>query len=285
MSCSNQLNTLDCKVYLEENKCPGSCPYLVRERKEKKQIIERKDKRGRIFHRLISGLQIAQNQVKLMRFITLTSGKDIPRPIKESFDILRKRIERAEFIKDGFDGFKFNRYFCLRTKEGPNGVLHIIYWGGGYIPQKWLSWNWEQIHWAYKADIRACWTKRRKVNGLVGYLLPYLTERQPVERMSYGWKWAWLGFCKSWKHVKQSVSLMRAQGSMKTVPRWVTLTKIRSTETYEIPLIQGKDRYRNGSKEYWFSLSHNPPPTTRKTAFCNPSHDVYNKKYFDLDTE
>lgn len=250
-----------------------------------KKFLKRVDKSKRIFQRLATGLQIAKNQEAYMRFMTLTSGATVPRPIKESFDILRQRIERATWFKDGFDGFKFNRYFCLRTKEGPNGVLHIIFWGK-YIPQKWLSWNWEQIHWAFKADIRACWTKRRKVNGLVSYLLGNYLMNQPIERMSYGWKWAWLGFCKSWKNVKKQMGLIRCQPPYPGKSKWCALINIRnSPATREQQLMSFKDKYKNVSMNYWRVLTWFPLSTTRKTSFCNPDHTEYNKKYFEATFE
>lgn len=165
----------------------------------------------RLFHRMNTGLQLARNLRAYMRFMTLTSATTQKHKLMRSFEILKKRIHRATYQKDHFHGFKFNRYYCLKTLEG-NGVLHVIFWGR-FIPQRWLSKTWKQIHGAYRADIRACHTKNRNVKGLVGYLLTQYLSDQPIERMSYGWKWAWLGFCKSWKTVKEAYSVMRKSGS------------------------------------------------------------------------
>ena len=111
-------------------------------------VWTRKD--GRRFQRLLTGLQIAQNQEAFMRFMTLTTGTTAKRAIKKSFDVLRKRIARATFDRDGFWGFRFNRYYCLRTSEG-NGVLHVVFWGR-FIPWKWLQEQWIDIHGARGVD-------------------------------------------------------------------------------------------------------------------------------------
>lgn len=213
--------------------------------------ISRPDKNARLYHRLITGLQIGQNQHKFMRFLTLTTATHSPRSVKKSFDILRKRIERAEpfytkgkkkgQFKDGFQGFRFNKYFCLRTSEG-NGVLHIVY-HGNYIPQSWLSRTWEQIHGAFIVNIKMVYTKRKKVNGLVNYLITNYLQKQPIERMSYGWRWAWLGFCKSWIKTKQTYNAMRATGK---------------------PQKRFWHNYHNHSIDVWQQILWAPPPTTRQ---------------------
>jgi hypothetical protein len=210
--CSTFENKNDCKAWQRTQNCQKDCPYLEGNSPKElpPQAPQDRRKHARAFQRMLTRLQIAKNNNAYMRFMTVTSAREQKRPIKKSFAVLRLRIERATYKRDGFVGFKFNRYFCLRTSEG-NGVLHIVFWGR-FIPQDWLSKNWLDIHGAFRADIRACFTKKRRVDGLVGYLLTnYLTE-QPIERMSYGWKWAWLGFCKSWEHVKRTYSWLRSAG-------------------------------------------------------------------------
>lgn len=202
-----------------------------------------------------------------MRFMTLTTAKTQKRTLVRSFQVLRQRVMRATYEKDGFIGFKFNRYFCIRTSEG-NGVLHVVFWGR-FIPQTWLSRNWLDIHGAHRADIRACYTKRRKVNGLVGYLLTNYLQRQPIERMSYGWLWAWLGFCKSWQRVKQGYGQMR-RGNGELTARIIhvkaheALYTIRHTMSF-------KDYYSSHAVDAWHSLLWDHPFGSRQkklTAFC-----------------
>lgn len=164
---------------------------------------------NRVYNRLATGLQIADNEQADSRFLTLTSPKGGgKRPINRSFQILRNRILRATIERCRFEGFKMNRYFCLRTAEG-NGVLHIIFCGGNYIPVQWLKKQWLEIHGAFEVYIEYVHKKKKTVNGLVGYLLDRYLMKQKIERMSYGWRWAWLGFCRSWEVVKQNYAIMR----------------------------------------------------------------------------
>lgn len=205
------------------------------------------------FHRLATGLQIARNQNAYMRFMTLTSAPTQKHTLRKSLDILKKCIERATWKRDGFVGFKFNRYFCLRTAEG-HGVLHIIFWGR-YIPQGWLKKTWKRIHGAEMVDIRACWTKRRNVSGLVGYLLENYLLKNPIERMSYGWKWAWLGFSKGWKKMKDLYNFMRSgSGDFQIVrPR----SYVSQSPAHPKAL------------HAWRQVLLEPPPTSRQSRFAS----------------
>lgn len=249
--CSTFESKNECKVWQQKQECPNDCPYLEGNLQKAAALpssSRNRRKVARAFQRMLTGLQIAQNNKAYIRFMTLTSAPHQKRRINRSFAVLRLRIERATFEKDGFVGFKFNRYFCLRTSEG-NGVLHIVFWGR-FIPQEWLSRNWLDIHGAFRADIRACFTKKRRVDGLVGYLLTnYLTE-QPIERMSYGWKWAWLGFCRCWEHVKETYGWLRRAGK---------------GEFSIKPRFGFRHIHRNGSIEAWHCTLWESPRTSRQT--------------------
>lgn len=234
-------------------------------------ISLRSDKYSRIFQRMVTGLQIAKNQEAFMRFMTLTTARRVLRPIENSFNLLKMRIQRATYKKDGFKGFKFNRYFKLRTSEG-FGVLHIIYWGR-FIPQNWLSKNWHNIHGAKIVDIRKCYSRRRKVNGLVGYLLSRYLQRQPIERMSYGWKWAWLGFCKSWVKIKEIYGQMKRSqiSSMRLLSTYIIQLKTHwnngfyTKTTFSAPKYNFQGLFSNQSVRAWQTILWQPPSTTRMT--------------------
>lgn len=226
------------------------------------QVELRNRKERRWFQRLATGLQIARNNRAYMRFMTLTSpiggGR---RWIKESFSALKKRIERATWRRDRFWGFKFNRYICFRTSEG-NGVLHVIYWGR-FIPQAWLSRVWQEIHGAFRVDIRACGTDRKKVNGLVGYLLTNYLKDQPIERLSYGWKWAWLGFCKSWENVKGHYGSLRC-GVGELTAR--VIHKEANFGNYTTRhAIEFKTMFQRKALSAWECILWNPPDSSRQT--------------------
>lgn len=154
-----------------------------------------------------------------MRFVTLSSAKEgkwyrakdgsvKQRTIRESWQALRAKIARATIEKDGFQGFNLNKYIAFRTSEG-NGVYHIIFWGGRFIPYKWLSDAWKEIHGAWNVSIEYVHKRRKKISSLVGYLLDRYLLNQPIKRMSYGWGWAWVGFCKSWENLKSVYCEMR----------------------------------------------------------------------------
>jgi hypothetical protein len=137
-----------------------------------------------------------------MRFLTLTTAGGVTRDINKSWAVLKIRIWRTF-------GWKINRYFKLKTKEG-NGVLHIVY-RGKFIPQSWLSRNWFEIHFSRIVDIREL-HYRAGARRIANYLIVNYLQAQKTIRMSYGWKWVWLGFCKSWEHVKQTHGFLRRAG-------------------------------------------------------------------------
>lgn len=153
----------------------------------------------RVFQRLISGLTIGNLQGSFMRFMTLTTAPGVKKDINRSFERLKKRIMRATFEKDGFPGFKCNRYFKVKTKEC-NGVLHTVLMGN-YIPQAWLSKTWKEIHGSPIVDIRALRVGRKGIRGIANYLVSNYLVKQPILRMSYGWKWLWLKAASSWKKI------------------------------------------------------------------------------------
>jgi hypothetical protein len=253
--------------------------------------FDNKAKRNRsMFHRLHTGLQIASYRNQPMRFLTLTTdpknrkvdrnGKI--RSPKDSFDILRQKIERAKIEKDGFQGFKLNKYYCLRTSEG-YGVLHIIFWGGRFIPFKWLQDTWLKIHGAKQVNIKFVDNLKRTINGLVGYLLDRYLLNQPIQRMSYGWGWAWLGFCKSWNKVKETYCMMR-KGQLTydkdgkiVYDQWHEEQKWG--ESAWVKYVPFKKRYSSKPISAWRCLLANDRHTSRQIKFFYPNRG-FNKKYF-----
>lgn len=72
---------------------------------------------------------------EILRFMTLTTVKDMSRSIMKCFNVLVKRIKRE---------YGYFEYLFVLTSEGVNGVLHILFYGS-YIDQGWLSDNWKDI--------------------------------------------------------------------------------------------------------------------------------------------
>lgn len=240
-----------------------------------------------MFQRLATGLQIADNQQQIMRFLTLTTAKQRviikrgnkkgqPRSLKESFDLLRKRIERATYEKCGFKGFKMNRYICFRTAEG-NGVLHLVFWGGNYIPIQWLKQTWEEIHGAYQVFIENIDKKKSSISGLVGYVLKNYLMEQKIERLSYGWRWAWLGFCRSWEKVKYKYNLLSKTNTaiLKGLPSWTNyFTTITHTH---VNVKWWHKEYSYQALPCWKGILWLPPRTNRQTKFFYPNRG-WNRK-------
>ena len=142
-------------------------------------------KQKRAYHRLLSGLKRAKALGKTVRFMTLTSSpKSDWREINAHFQVLRKRIERS---------FGKIDYIKFRTNEG-HGVLHIVY-VGPFIPQRWLSRNWEEIHGAKIVDIRKVKGEKR----IARYLISNYLVTQTFVRMSWSWGWVFRGFVGLWK--------------------------------------------------------------------------------------
>ena len=164
---------------------------------DRNNTLTRQERRA--YQRLTSGLTMGDRQGSFMRFMTLTTASGVKKDINRSFERLKKRIMRASWEKDGFSGFKCNKYFKVKTAEG-NGVLHTVLMGN-YIPQAWLSKTWAEIHGSPIVDIRALRVGRKGVKGIANYLVSNYLVKQPILRMSYGWKWLWLGAVRSWKNI------------------------------------------------------------------------------------
>jgi len=150
-------------------------------------------KKKRAFHRLVSGFTRARFRGDRLRFMTLTSavGGSFGR-LSRDLQVLRKRISRARYDRDGFSGF-LPQYWKINTNEG-NGVLHVVF-KGGFIPQRWLSDAWFAIHGAWIVDIRVLRGSPRK---LANYLVGNYLCKQSFERMSWSWGWVFRGFCGLW---------------------------------------------------------------------------------------
>jgi hypothetical protein len=91
------------------------------------------------------------------------------------------------------------KYWKIRTNEG-NGVLHIVF-RGKYIPQKWLSEQWADIHRSPIVDIRSLYETRKGLTGIVFYLVGNYLAKQSFERMSWGYGWVFPAFVGSWKRI------------------------------------------------------------------------------------
>jgi len=182
--------SLPLRASSEEQKISSLDKYLQNlPGKPSKQLNSWTKKQRRAFQRILSGLKRSQYLGQPIRFMTLTSalqGRWLF--LNRDFSVLVKRIKKH------FGQFD---YFKIKTNEG-NGVLHVLY-RGGYIPQKWLSRNWEQIHGAKIVDIRLFRSGGKRLARYISS--QYLAGQTGFVRMSWSWKWVAKGFVKVWYHL------------------------------------------------------------------------------------
>ena len=119
--------------------------------KNRKRERERGRKCGRLYQRLMCGIQFANYNGQRLRFMSLTSSpQSDPSKVNRHFEVLVKRIRRR---------FPLFEYCKIRTPEGSGGVIHCVF-RGPFIPQSWLSEQWNEIHSAHIVDIRVLYGDR-----------------------------------------------------------------------------------------------------------------------------
>ena len=148
----------------------------------------------------MSGLTVGKSRRERLRFMTLTSSLESKdRNLNADFRALKLRILRKFHFK--------MKYWKIRTNEG-NGVLHIIY-RGRYIPQRWLSVQWADIHKSYVVDVRSLFETRKGLTGIAFYLIGNYLTKQSFERMSWGYSWVFPAFVSSWKRLVEKYGFKR----------------------------------------------------------------------------
>jgi hypothetical protein len=108
----------------------------------------------------------------------------------------------------GFAGVEF---FQVQTTEG-NGVLHVVWaWRGQrsfYVPQAWLSSEWERIHGAsivWVSRIGGDESDRSKVSRYM--VAQYCGNQSGFVRFSYSWWKCDFALSKSWETLKRMASV------------------------------------------------------------------------------
>jgi len=159
----------------------------------------------RIFQRLTSWCMEATGRgCQLVRVDLTTANGGESGKLRRHQQELRRRVER-EF------GFKGVEQFVLETTEG-NGVLHMVWaWQGAksfYIPQDWLSEQWERIHGAPVVWVRKMGLARKDVRAVGRYFaIQYLADqRGALVRASWSWRRSRLAIGKAWEDLKRHAS-------------------------------------------------------------------------------
>jgi len=149
----------------------------------------------------MSGLTVGKSRRERLRFMTLTSSPEAKeRNLNADFRALKMRIYRKFHFK--------MKYWKIRTDEG-NGVLHIIF-RGKYVPQKWLSTQWAEIHKSPIVDIRSLYETKKGLTGIAFYLVGNYLAKQNFERMSWGYSWVFPAFVRSWKRLIEKYGFKQA---------------------------------------------------------------------------
>lgn len=178
----------------------------------------------RCFQRLKTGLHWHKGEY--LRFLTLGSIPNMKQDISNCYSDLYKRIRRLTPLKLYQDGYittgqlrnqyadvSLNEhldfdYTKIKTSEGPNSVLHILYFGD-FLPQQWLKDTWNYITGGCNsAYIKLCKNPVHSPNGLAGYCISQYCVSQDndgaSEFLRYSWSsgWAYSGFAKDWEFHK-----------------------------------------------------------------------------------
>jgi len=166
-------------------------------------------RQGRAFHRCISGLLRAKGRLERIRFMTLTSSPSSDRSkLNYHFNLL---VKKAEYTF----GFSI-AYWKAETEEG-YGVLHVLFRVDerkkplrvkkncplpkhmrGFIPHKWLSGTWNEIHGAKVVEIHEL-KGMKSERDIAYYVVGNYVSKQPIKRISYSRNWVCKGFSKKWK--------------------------------------------------------------------------------------
>ena len=192
---------------------------------------------------MMSGLTVGKSRCERLRFMTLTSSPEAKgRNLNADFRALKMRILRKFHFK--------MKYWKIRTNEG-NGVLHIVF-RGRYIPQKWLSEQWSDIHKSPIVDIRSLYETRKGLTGIAFYLVGNYLTKQSFERMSWGYSWVFPAFVRSWKR------LIEKYGFRQALFLWNRLLCSQFITTRQVQLTRFLPAYtRTGEKSLlWGALFH-----------------------------
>jgi hypothetical protein len=133
-----------------------------------------------------------------IRWVMLSSSdRSDPSRMAMNHARLLRRIGRAF-------GYRAVHYFVVQTAEGENvapehrGVLHALWawevpsgWSGKqfYVPQEWLSRQWEELHGARYVWVSAYKSEAGRHGGIANYLVTqYLQGQNALVRFFWSWR-------------------------------------------------------------------------------------------------
>ena len=143
-------------------------------------------RRGRGFHRAMSGLRLGGN-LKLITFTTSEESWAAGKSIQRSFRALIMQLRRRGWC----DGYVRVTEFTKRGRPHYHVILR-----GRFIAQSWLSDTWRAIHLSPIVDVRKVWQKVKAASYLAKYL-----GKDARSRYSWSWDWVWRGFARDWREL------------------------------------------------------------------------------------
>ena len=162
--------------------------------------------RKRAYHRINSILGYWRARGYSILWLTLTSSNDAdPSNLAYNHRKLKQKVERKF-------PFKNIEHLAVRTSEG-NGVLHL-FWAckrkgfrnaSFYVPQGWLSSEWQKLHDSPIVWVTRCKTTVKSVRKLSNYAVSqYCSNQEKFERLTWSW-FRVIGICRRWQFFKQRV--------------------------------------------------------------------------------
>ena len=138
-----------------------------------------------LYHRILSGIEMARRSNDYLRVLTLTSSSDSG-DFHRDFEVLKKRIRR-----------KFGKFEYIAVKEHTKeGLVHLhMVYRGCFMPQSWLSDQWNEIHGA-----KIVWIAKLYTWKLAKHLARYFIK-EGFGRYWTSWVWVYKGFVRDWKRL------------------------------------------------------------------------------------
>ena len=169
--------------------------------------------------------------------------------ILRHFHELQRRIERVF-------GYEIT-YDQIRTREG-HGVLHMV-WAiladhAVWIPQAWLSAQWDDIHGAKIVHIQRVKGGRSSWGRISGYLVAhYLVNQQAIVSHTYSWWRCRLSLGKAFDYLRQELLYSKVNTAFWSVDiRDKTLTWRQLLDVWDEILLTGSSIV--GTVRYYINL-------------------------------
>lgn len=168
-------------------------------------------KQKRAYHRIRSGDKVARIlKIPIKHLVLTTSPQGKNRNLSKDFQILRKRILRR---------FHTSLPYCKVNTNESNGVMHVLIRTKTFLPQRWLSAQWLDIH---KSSY--IWIKQPP-NDVARYVVTqYIPDQgSSFARCSWSHTWVCKGFVKAWYAILHQTRDWKHQ-------RWNNLTQTWTAE-------------------------------------------------------